>query len=68
VRYQRAYIHYVQFQNERDSVTKREQGLLAMGILQTFIDMAPPELASFAQKRREMEDKLDDIRQWVRQH
>ncbi len=66
VRYTRASIHYTQFQNERDVITKKEQGLLAMSVVQAFIDQVPPGDAAFDNKRREMVDKLDDIRQWVR--
>ena len=68
VRYNRATIHYAQFQNERDVITKKEQGLLAMSVVQDFIDRAPPSDAAFEGKRREMIDKLDDIRQWIRGH
>ena len=68
VRYTRAAIHYAQFQNERDVITKKEQGLLTMSILQSFIDRVPAGDAAFDGKRREMQDKLDDIRQWVREN
>ena len=68
VRYTRAAIHYAQFQNERDLITKKEQGLLTMSVLQSFIDRVPLGDAAFESKRREMQDKLDDIRQWVRRN
>ncbi len=65
VRYTRAAIHFVQFQNERDPFTKKEQGLLAMSVLQFFIDRVPPNHAAFQIKQQEIQDKLDDIRDWV---
>ena len=68
VRYNRAAIYYVQFQNERDVITKKEQGLLAMSVVQDFIDRVPSGDAAFEDKQHEMVDKLDDIRQWVRGH
>ncbi len=66
VRYTRASIHYVQFQNERDPITKKEQGLLTMSVVQTFIDMTSANDPVFVDKRREMQSKLDDIRLWIR--
>lgn len=68
VRYTRASIHYVRFQNERDLITKKEQGMLAISVLQAFIDRVPLDDDVFLNKRREMEDKRDDIRQWLRGH
>ncbi|MCH8206649.1 MAG: hypothetical protein IH956_06555 [Chloroflexi bacterium] len=65
MRYTRAAIHFVQFQNERDPFTKKEQGLLAMSVLQFFIDRVPPNHAAFQIKQQEIQDKLDDIRDWV---
>ena len=68
VRYTRAAIHFVQFQNSRDPITKKEQGLLAMSVLQSFVDRVPPNDAAFQIKRQEMQDKLSDIREWVRRN
>jgi len=68
VRYIRATIYYAQFQKERDPITKREQGLLAMSILRTFLDRAPANDPTFAAKRQDVEIKLEDTRQWVQTH
>ena len=68
VRYTRAAIHFVQFQNERDPITKKEQGLLAMSVLQSFIDRVPSNHAAFEMKHQEMQGKLNDIREWVRRN
>lgn len=68
VRYIRATIYYTQFQKERDPITKREQGLLAMGVLRTFLDRVPEDDPAFAAKRQEIAIKLDDARQWVKTH
>jgi tetratricopeptide (TPR) repeat protein len=68
VRYIRATIYYTQFQKERDPITKREQGLLAMGVLRTFLDRVPEDDPAFSAKRQEIAIKLDDARQWVKAH
>ena len=49
----------------RNRVTKKEQGLLAMNVVLSFIDMTSPNDPLFVDKRREMQSKLDDIRLWV---
>jgi tetratricopeptide (TPR) repeat protein len=68
VRYIRATIYYAQFQKERDPITKREQGLLTMSVLRTFLDRAPANDPVFAAKRQDIEIKLEDTRQWVQTH
>ena len=36
-----------------------------MSVLQFFIDRVPPNHAAFQIKQQEIQDKLDDIRDWV---
>ena len=66
-RYRLALIQFARFEGERIPDNKFEQGLLAQSALQRFIDAVPSDNASFAAKRRDAQQRITTIRQWIDQ-
>lgn len=68
VRYRKGLIHNARFQSEQNLDNKRERGLLALSVLQDFIDLVPQGDSEFGVKRQDAREKHDAIQRWIEQN